>query len=86
MELSIEIPDQYLTILSPQEMSKLLKMNTAIEMYRKGELSAGAGCELGGVDRYEFLVECRKRGIAIRTYQDEQELEGEVMMLRELLK
>ncbi|MGK5092397.1 UPF0175 family protein [Deltaproteobacteria bacterium TL4] len=85
MEVSVEIPDQYLNHKVPQ-LIKQLKLNTAIEMYRSDELSAGAACEFAGTDRFEFLVECRKRGIEIRTYEDEQELKDEVSMLKRMFE
>ena len=86
MELAVEIPDKFFINLPPKRMALQLKLNTAIELYRMGEISSGAACEFSGVDRIEFLVECRKRGIERRTYESEEELENEVESLRSLLK
>jgi predicted HTH domain antitoxin len=45
-------------------------------MYRVGELSIGAACELAGVDRYTFLDFCRRQGIALQT-QTPDELDAD---------
>jgi predicted HTH domain antitoxin len=45
-------------------------------MYRAGELSIGAACELAGVDRYTFLDFCWRQGIALKT-QTPDELEAD---------
>lgn len=82
MELTLEIPDKYLIHQSPSELKLLLKLNTAIDMYRNGQMSANAAIEfVGSLDRYEFLYECKKRGIAPQTYETPEELAAEVTML-----
>ena len=82
MQVTVEIPDKYLPHHSPAEVAKLLKLNTAIEMYRDGQISAGAAAELvGGIDRFEFLYECKKRGVEPQIYESVEVLKAEVAML-----
>ncbi len=82
MELTVNIPEKYVINQSPTELKLLLKLNTAIDMYRNGQLSVGAAVEfVGGTDRYEFLYECKKRGVEPQTYESIEELEDEVAML-----
>ena len=82
MQLTIEIPDKYLIQRSPEEFSRLLKLNTAIDLYKKGQVSAASAAELvGNIDRFEFLYECKKRGVEPQTYESLEELEAEAFML-----
>ena len=82
MELTVDIPRKYVLNTSPEELKQLLKLNTAVDMYKNGQLSSGAAVEfVGGIDRYVFLYECRKRGVESQTYENREELEDEVAML-----
>ena len=82
MELIIDIPTKYVNFQSPEKLTKLLKLNTAIDMYRTGRLSVRAAIEfIGKIDRYEFLYECQQRGIEPQTYENLEELNKEVAML-----
>ena len=86
MNLVIDIPEKYLFNQSPETFKLLLKLNTAIDMYRNGLLSSDAAAELvGGIDRYEFLYECKQRGIEPQTYENTEELDAEVIMLAQEL-
>lgn len=81
MELVVNIPEKYV-INQSSEALKLLKLNTAISMYRNGQLSVGAAVEfVGSIDRYEFLYECKKRCIDPQTCESTEELDAEVAML-----
>ncbi|MBK8454069.1 MAG: UPF0175 family protein [Thiofilum sp.] len=82
MQLTLDIPEKYLIYQSPAELIRLLKLNTAIDLYRYGRLSASAAVEfVGNIDRYEFLYECRKRGVEPQTYEDIEELQAEIELL-----
>jgi predicted HTH domain antitoxin len=87
MQLTLDIPEKYLIFQSPTELVRLLKLNTAIDLYRQGRFSASAAAEfVGDLDRYEFLYECRQRGIEPQTYESTDELQAEIDMLaRELV-
>ncbi len=87
MQLMLEIPEKYLVNQSPKELALLLKLNTAIDLYKNGRLSSGAAAEfIGEIDRYAFLYECQKRGVEPQTYENEEELQVEINMLAKELK
>jgi len=82
MQLTLEIPKKYLINQTPEELTRLLKLNTAIDLYRNGRFSAGAAVEfVGDLDRYQFLYECKKRGVEPQTYESIDELQSEIDML-----
>ncbi len=62
MQLTLEVPEKFLINQSSEELALLLKLNTAIDLYKNGKLSAGAAAEfVGEIDRYAFLYECQKK-------------------------
>lgn len=82
MQLRFEIPEKFLTYQTPAEIIRLLKLNTAIDLYKRGKLSSGAAAEfVGDLNSYEFLYECRQRGVEPQTYDSVEELEAEIEML-----
>jgi predicted HTH domain antitoxin len=82
MQLTLEVPEKYLINQSPEELVLLLKLNTAIDLYKNGKLSASAAAEfVGEIDRYAFLYECQKRGVVPQTYENTEELQSEIDML-----
>jgi|GEM_PF-480977 predicted HTH domain antitoxin len=82
MELTVDIPDKYVILQSPEKIIRLMKLNTAIDLYQNAELSVGAATEfVGDIDRFEFLYECNKRGVEPQTYESVNELKKEVSML-----
>lgn len=84
MELTLEIPDKYFAHQSPTEIIQLLKLNTAIDFYKNGRMSSGAASEfVGGMDKYEFLYECRKRDVEPQTYEILEELNAEIAILED---
>lgn len=87
MQLTLDIPEKYLFFQSPEQLIYTLKLNTAIELYRNGRLSATAAAEfVGQLDRHEFLYECRKRGVEPQTYENTAELQAEIELLDRALK
>ena len=74
MQVIVNIPDQYLVNYTVQEMTHYLKLYTALLMFQKGQLSAGAACEFAEIDRYTFLMACKQHHIAVIDY-DEQDVE-----------
>lgn len=79
MQITLDIPEKYMVNHSPTELATLLKLNTAIDQYRRGRFSASVAADfVGTLDRYEFLYECRKRGVEPQTYENVDELQAEV--------
>lgn len=86
MQLTLEIPEKFTFFQAPEELAKTLKLNTAINLYRNGRLSASAAAEfVGQLDRYEFLYECHKQGVEPQTYENIEELQDEIDRLDALL-
>ena len=87
MERTLEIPNQYFIEQSPEDFARLLKINTAVDLYKNGKISAGAATELvGDLDRREFLYVCKQRGVDPQTYESIDELKAEVEELHRILK
>jgi predicted HTH domain antitoxin len=68
MEITLDVPDQYLLGQGPAELAKRIKLYAALAMFQSDELSAGAAAELAGVDRLIFAVECQRHGIPLVNY------------------
>jgi predicted HTH domain antitoxin len=81
MQITLDIPEQYLVDRSPGEWGKHIKLYAALLMFAAGELSAGAAAELGEVDRFTFVEACRKHAIPVVDYSPE-DLRAEVESLR----
>jgi predicted HTH domain antitoxin len=81
MEITLEVPDQYLVNHEPAELAKRIKLYAAMLMFQFGELSAGAAADLADVDRFTFAVECQKHGIPLVNYPAD-ELKAELAAWR----
>ena len=81
MQITLDVPEQYLADRSPQEAARRIQLYAALLMFRSGELSAGAATELAGVDRFTFTEECARLGIPIIDYSP-NELRGELQSFR----
>ena len=68
MEITLDVPDQYLVGQGPTELAKRIKLYAALAMFQSDELSAGAAAELAGVDRLTFAAECQRHGIPLVNY------------------
>ena len=68
MEITFEVPDQYLVNHEPVELARRIKLYAAMLMFQFGELSAGAASDLAEVDRFTFATECQKHGIPLVSY------------------
>jgi predicted HTH domain antitoxin len=81
VEITLEVPDQYLVDHDPRELAQRIKLFAALLLFRSGEVSSGAAAELAEVDRFTFAAECRKHGIPLADYPAE-ELHDELTALR----
>ncbi|CAN5712597.1 MAG: UPF0175 family protein [Gemmatimonadetes bacterium] len=82
MEIALDVPERYLVGSTPAEFAARLKLYAALLLFQSGELSAGAACELAGVDRFVFLAECSRHQIDVIDYPPE-ELRAEVSAIRQ---
>ena len=76
MQITITIPQEPFLAEPCEGVSRKIRLYAALGMYRAGELSIGAACELAGVDRYTFLEFCKRQGVSLQT-QTPNELEAE---------
>lgn len=81
MQITLEVPEQYLLDSSPTELGRRIKLYAALLMFHSGEMSAGAAAEFAGVDRLTFAAECQRHGIPVIDYPAE-DLRAEVESLR----
>lgn len=81
MQITLDIPEHYLTDISPSEFGKSIRLYAALAMFRVGKLSAGAAAEFAEIDRYAFAEECRKQRIPLVDYPPE-DLCAELQSLR----
>jgi predicted HTH domain antitoxin len=81
MEITLQVPDQYLINQRPAELARRIKLYAALLMFQSSELSAGAAAELAEVDRFTFAVECERHGIPLVDYPAE-DLRAELAGLR----
>lgn len=81
MQITLDVPEQYLLDQSPSELARRIKLYAALLMFHAGELSAGAAAEFAEVDRPTFTAECNRHGIPVVDYPPE-ELHAELDSLR----
>jgi len=68
MEITLEVPDQYLVDHDPVALGKRIRLYAAVLMFQTEELSAGAAADLAEVDRFTFAAECQRHGIPLVSY------------------
>lgn len=71
MEITLNVPDQYLVDHDPAGLARRIKLYAALLMFQSEELSAGAAAELAEVDRFTFAMECKRLGIPLVDYPAE---------------
>lgn len=79
MQITLQIPDVFFLSQTPKEISDQIKLYTALMMYQSEQISAGAACEMAGIDRFTFLKACKKYRVPVIQYDAEeivQELEA----------
>ncbi len=85
-EVVISIPNDIAKSYSLSDWQAMLRLNTAIDLYRQGRLSTKVATRFSGVaDEIAFLQECQNRGIARQTYDSIEELKHEVANINQLM-
>ena len=77
MQITLNVPEQYLVDRSPAELGHRIKLLAALLMFQSGEMSAGGAAEFADVDRFTFAAECQRHGIPVIDYPAE-DLENEI--------
>ncbi|WP_069471860.1 UPF0175 family protein [Candidatus Marithrix sp. Canyon 246] len=85
MQLSLIIPDFTPLTLneSVNELSKTIKLNTALMLFKNSKFSLEQASEFAGLSIYQFIIECKKNKISIISY-DEDELKDELNLMKNL--
>jgi len=68
MQVTVKMPDIYFTSYSQFDVSKQIKLYTAMMMFYNGQVSAGAACEIAELNRFSFIEECKKNKIPVINY------------------
>jgi predicted HTH domain antitoxin len=76
MQITFPLPEGQFVADSVEGVTEKVRLYAALGMYRAGELSIGAACELAGVDRYVFLDFCKREKVPLQT-QTPEELQTE---------
>lgn len=58
--------------LSPDEFEAEARMAMAMKLYELGRLTSGQAALMAGVSRVDFLLSCRRYGIASVSWDDEE--------------
>ena len=82
MQISFPIPEGQFVAETVEDVTEKVRLYAALGLYRAGELSIGAACELADVDRYIFLDFCKRENVTLRT-QTADELANDVRQLIE---
>jgi len=85
MQITFNIPDNYILYIKPEDIEKNFKLNTALIMYKQGKFSISQATDFSGIDIYEFILECKKLEIPVIDYSV-NEIQAELQELREELK
>lgn len=82
MQLTLDIPDQYLQGKTQSQTAKQIKLYAALLMFQSGQLSRGAACEFADVDIYDFFLACKQHQISIITTPVES-IEADVLRFQQ---
>jgi hypothetical protein len=64
MQITLDIPDQYLDLQNKSQTAQQIKLYAALLMFQSGQLSRGAACEFAEVNIYNFLNACKQYNIS----------------------
>jgi Uncharacterised protein family (UPF0175) len=65
MQLTLEIPDQYLQGQNLSQTAQQIKLYAALMMFQSGQLSRGAACEFAGIDIFDFFLASKQHQISV---------------------
>lgn len=72
MQITISFSEKPFAAEPKEGVARKFRLYAALGMYRAGELSIGAACELAGVDRYTFIEFCKSQGVAVQTQSPDE--------------
>lgn len=85
MQVTLNIPDSMPFTLNNnlQEMKRMIKLNSALMLFKNGKLSIEQASDFADMALYDFMAECSKNDIAVISY-DDIELANELQMMKTL--
>lgn len=66
--LRIKVPEDIFITIGKKKLKKIMKLSTAIKLFKDSELSLGKAAELAGVSKLEFIEILSKEGIPVIDY------------------
>mgnify|MGYP001580639818 CR=1 FL=1 len=72
MQITITFSEKPFLTEPKEGIARKVRLYAAMGMYRAGELSIGAACELAGVDRYTFIEFCKSQGVTLQTQSSDE--------------
>jgi len=81
-EVTIEIPDKFLSVINKATLQQELKKHLAVALYAQEKISLGAAAELSGMSYYDFWQYISQFGLGL-VYTAE-ELQEDMDTLKEL--
>ncbi len=85
MKITINIPEFAPLVLNKdlQELKDLIKLNSALMLYKNGKFSIEQAARFANLSIYDFMKECNKNQIPVIHYEKE-ELENELKLMDSL--
>ena len=78
MQITLNIPDQYISSQNQSQISQQIKLYAALLMFQSGQLSRGAACEFAEMTIYDFLNACKQYNISL-IQSSAQSIEDDVL-------
>ncbi|MGQ4915309.1 MAG: UPF0175 family protein [Candidatus Asgardarchaeia archaeon] len=79
--LCIKVPEDIFITIGKKKLKKIMKLSTAIKLFKDGELSLGKAAELADVPKLEFMEILSKEGISVIDYLP-SDLKKEINVLK----
>ena len=84
-EICVKVPRDLVRILKvrDEDITKLVRLYLAIELYREGKVSLGKAAEIVGVSKWEMMEILASKNIPIQ--YDVEDLKKDIKTLEEML-
>lgn len=77
MKIALNIPDNFLLFSNSKKLEKDMKLNHALVLFMRGEISISMAAELSDISIYDFIFQCNKNNIPVYNTSPE-DLEDEL--------
>lgn len=83
MQVSIEIPNDFMALEQLQEVQQEVQYSYALRLYKNAKVTIARAAQLAGVDIYQFMDLCKKEQIPVIDLS-EDELKQELKSIESL--